>query len=317
MFTFSEIIKYAFFNTFAASEHYGKYCESIKYVFTTYPGIEKICRGLAEHMSLIYRDDNNDDNNTKIKDCRYLFYWMHEQVVKIKKHNKNTLYYWYIHYLIEAWKYMNKILDKSNSNVCNLEYYDTNNENIKKRKMLYDYCENYNYLQNDIFTGKYCDSYYYYLKKIDNLYNNFKEVWSVNNGNIPEYIKDCEKNKPSDLLQAPSCRNVERLGENVKINESYIYDWDEGFEYLFHFPPSSDDSYGVVYTMIPILGIFFFFLLLYKFTPVGSILRSLLLRKKITQGAIDNNEIEILSSQSDIHTSKYLYNSNMNIGYTS
>lgn len=67
---------------------------------------------------------------------------MHEQVLKIKKYNKNTSYHWYVHYLTEVWKYMKEILGKSNSNICNLEYYDTNNENIEKRKMLYDCCEN-------------------------------------------------------------------------------------------------------------------------------------------------------------------------------
>ncbi|SBT72866.1 Plasmodium vivax Vir protein, putative [Plasmodium ovale] len=289
------------------------YCYYTKNYDVQYTGFSGICKKLANALKYIYDKESIDSNKSKL--CRYLSFWIHEKVRNIDINKSNISYKWYMWLLKNSWVNINAKLVTPGGYSCNPEFYNIDMQDIIKRKNLYGYCENYDDIIRKVFKDDDCKNYYDYLKRMKILHKEFKKVWSVDNGQIPHFIKDCENNDPAVSLMTPSCRNE-------KIQRGTEEESEEDGDY---FPVFLDDNdrlqqvgenpSNAMSIVLPLFGISLSFFLVYKFTTFGSKLRTILLRNNIIKRATHDELTEAFSTHSNEIFNGEMYNDYLKIGY--
>ncbi|SBT83141.1 PIR protein [Plasmodium ovale] len=220
------------------------------------------------------------------KICEYLKYWLREQIEDIDPESSN------VSPLIHVF---NLLFGTINDNKCFYDKDKFSKFNFPLKKKLFDYGENLESINNlgkdlkDLNGSFYCTyitdgiklynekiladacinekcDYYDELNKFKNKYNEYRESIIKKCG----YILPCLKN---------STTKYEEPCSPVEDNDGYLINVDkEVSEY-------ADGHHGVSVSMIitPIilvLGITFVLFILYKFTPLGSLLRCRIIEEK-------------------------------------
>ncbi|SBT74484.1 Plasmodium vivax Vir protein, putative [Plasmodium ovale] len=274
------------------------FCNPSKYLDEHFTGFSDNCNKLAKRLKYIY--DTKITLNDKQRLCRYLSFWIHKEFTENDPNFVKVSYSYlpYMYNLLQTWNNMNVQLFKPKEYTCSPEFYNINIEDIRKRKVLYDYCKNYEQMNTEIFsyTNANCKKYYDYLKALRKIYRNFDKIWSEHNNEFRKTISECENNNPDLLIKSQSCRDEKSTRgteENDDVDEHELLIMLEDQSNLHG---SSENSK--------------------KFTSVGSRLNSFFLRKSINQSIIGDNEIDELSTYLNENSKRGMYNGDMNIGYT-
>ncbi|SBT74491.1 Plasmodium vivax Vir protein, putative [Plasmodium ovale] len=291
-------------------------CKPTEYLSKYFHGFDTVCKELAKSLKYLYNDSKAKENQEKL--CRYISFWVHEKFsgpdfIKVK-----NSYNQYMKHLTDTWNNINDLLVDPGNYACKPEFYNINMEDIKKRKILYDYCENYDTMSSKIFDHENgdCKKYYDYLKRMKKLHRDFENVWSVQDDKVPQFIKDCENHPPSASLTATSCMSIEkeRGTHEEEEEEDELVPTLEDMDSLEH---GNEDSSNVMFILLPFFGILFSIFFSYKYTSLGSRLRSFLLSNKIIRSTIDRKEVEKYTTPSNEHINENLYENFLNVGYTS
>ncbi|SBT58574.1 PIR Superfamily Protein [Plasmodium ovale wallikeri] len=291
-------------------------CEPTNYLGSRFNGYKDICESLAKGLKYIY--DKSSQTEEKNKLCRYLSFWIHDKVLNHGYDKMKGPYHWYIWHIIRAWEYINFKLVKSADYKCNHLFHDINMEDTKKRKILYDYCENHDEMSKILFRqNKECTKYYDYLKKLIKLHGDFNSIWSIEEGRLPSYIVHCENEDPSGMVTAPKCVEIENSRETDELNDGQEYKIEVSLGDEVQSSGSTGNSPNVFFILLPFFGILFSFFFSYKYTSFGSRLRSFLLSNKLIRSTIDRKEVEKYTTPSNEHINENLYENFLNVGYTS
>ncbi|SBT53511.1 PIR Superfamily Protein [Plasmodium ovale wallikeri] len=267
----------------------------------------ELCSKILKNLKLLDETQNGDIFHNKR--CNDLNYWISEQLYKkhdVKEErlmNSNTYIQLYIS--LHNIRQKLRIHDK-----CSIDINDITTEEKTRRKNLYDYYENYGTLE-EIFTkdkNKCKKEHYDYLTKCVNLYIDTKKLCTQENigvsskcpplfnhsaiycprKNLSEMpcelkvqtessveLADTDRMTGKEDLRAPPKEDVTMSGDRSDTDASS--------------EPSPSLSKTVISTSIPALGSCFFFFILYRWTPVGSIIRNRLLNRGGEINELHNN----------------------------
>ncbi|SCA59918.1 VIR protein [Plasmodium vivax] len=185
---------------------YKKYCVNVdslesdsRYMETCY----KVVRFLTV---------NEYENNKKIScnHCKLLNYWIFDQIKRISEKDTTKIYvaYPYIGFV------MNNIMDKfygSNKSQCTFDYNVPHDPYWKTKKEFYEYCLDYNEINEKKHLTDYeCKKYRDYLKTKTDLLANFKEILTGNK------YKKCSNSDG----ETGACDTSVILDELSKINDT-------------------------------------------------------------------------------------------------
>ncbi|SBS91304.1 PIR Superfamily Protein [Plasmodium ovale curtisi] len=233
----------------------------------TNSNIPKFCHnisGIVKHLS------ENKEGNDISENCAYLNFYIYDTVqIMFRPHSEdinkilNNIYVdWYL------------INTKLLENKCPFNYRHHNNEIDKwnNMKIIYDYKKkNYNYIKDKINDYDTCIKYEKYLNKVKTIYDKKNsECCNTYHGQCKFYFFECEKIEHPDilLLQEINCPGLEK---------------DSSRETHADGNNAASDNGSLKTSMVaisPFIGILVSFFLSYKFSPLGSWLRS-----KIQQSA--------------------------------
>ncbi|SBT83991.1 PIR protein [Plasmodium ovale] len=204
----------------------------------------------------------------------------------------------------------------------------TNLNEVRKKKIMSDYCENYSEFKKILkryATYNNCHIYYDYFR--DSL-SNYKET-----------VKECRENDffiyhcshlcndadPEDLLNKGNCRTIE-----ISNKKNYYVKKDECESFMKPASPLScetkvvkiseftfSDNRAIILLLFSLWGIFLTFLFLYKMTPFASWISNKLGKKKIIRdGFNEKSDDEILDADYE-SLDRNIQNTGYNITYNS
>ncbi|SBT84043.1 PIR protein, partial [Plasmodium ovale] len=285
-------------------------CNILDRDFKDYDGIYGFCLSLTGNLQ-------NYDNlpSLNLPDnyrCTFLNMWIHERLLKEKINLNNTKYSLIKGEIIKLWDHFN--MPKEECPWDFVSYIDQTD--YDKMKRLYDYALNYKMLKFDIESNKYpCsqenDSY---IKRSIELYTQAKSecLQDTTNKKYCKALNDIRTIYTKDELSSLECNKIvsheaaqkeiaEMLEKQVQgvhfrevVNEHAIlqqnaHSSDGALSNPEDISPYSASSSAMA-TVSPILGILVTFFALHKFTPLGSWIHSLLLRRKVIESNKDVGE---------------------------
>ncbi|SBS94832.1 PIR protein [Plasmodium ovale] len=230
--------------------------------------------------------------------CTHLRFWLYEQIITKFSHNADKKILDIINELFGGWHSFNSIRSKV---YCSPVYMnDSTLEEWKRGKLLHDYFKNYEYItQNYTYGNEKCEEYRTYLQYIKEQYEAYKQKCSSDwMAPCNHYYRHIDEYNPNVLLSKPSCedKNVHRVSSTEYTGE---------IREAIEMPPAQEtlemenvqdhnapsvSFYNVVVASSSILGTFIFFFIFYRLTPLGHMLRTRLLRKKLIDHNIYNEE---------------------------
>ncbi|SBT31516.1 PIR Superfamily Protein [Plasmodium ovale wallikeri] len=256
----------------------------------------ELCSKILKNLKLLSETKNQD--NFHNKRCNDLNYWISEQLhknhgVKEERIINSPTY-------ISLYTSLIYIKEKEQIyNICSIDYTDTTTEEKRRRKNLYDYYENYEKLEKIIIQkGEKCSKEHNeYLTKCVALYKETQQFCrqgeTYERDKCPPffsysliYCPDKDLSVMPCELEAESEASVGLVSETEMLAKEEvrrpsssdvpvsgdISDTDSSSE------PSPSLSNTLMTTSIPVLGSCFFFLILYRLTPIGLLIRNRLLK---------------------------------------
>ncbi|SBT33157.1 PIR Superfamily Protein [Plasmodium ovale wallikeri] len=204
--------------------------------------------------------------------CNYLYYWigdiLFDKLIDVNSFSAIT---------DELHNLMNSV---SPQHKCNCKFYfnGINRENFNEIKEAYFYYQNHNYINSILqhYNGRCVDDYNNYLHES---YNKYRKVYeackNVNSERYCNQLKGKDSIYSGEMLPALTCGGVEKPLEYQAIGSQGLV-----LEPPQEIPDNTSTPKSVIFVsfFFPILGIIF--LLLYKFTPLGSWMRSHFLKKR-------------------------------------
>ncbi|SBS91554.1 PIR Superfamily Protein [Plasmodium ovale curtisi] len=276
---------------------------------------------------------NSNSTDTRKSRCNSLIYWMYDKVVNINKTygiKKNDKI---IKDLLDVWtKFNNSPKQNVFSYRCEVpDDSDFKNLNhIKRKKIMSDYCENYNTLKTILNYDEYsdCHVYYDYFKDSLSKYKETVNACSTGDFFLNNCSRFCNKEDPEDVLNKSKCRTIEispKKNDYMKKDEckaltkpapEVICEPNEIKITEFTF----SDNRAIVLILFSLWGIFLTFLFLYKMTPFRSWINSKLRKKKIIRDSFNEQsddetlDIDYESVDRNIENAGYKisYNSDWN-----
>ncbi|SBS95094.1 PIR Superfamily Protein [Plasmodium ovale curtisi] len=257
----------------------------------------KICAKTIKNFKHI--EKIKEDYTFKDKPCTDLNYWIREELIKVHHIKEDTVdglpQFVNIYVALNAIKKKNEVNIKDN---CNINYTSVDIKELINRKNVYDYLENYAELEKKYVQDKNeCSKDYFdYVTKSVALYKIFQEfckAHSINQSKCPDFYKNIPVYYPKKDLSALTCKlknepqEIDAKTRDVSIQApgpSEKGPPQESAKQGIGKPdtdiPSqlgSSLSNAMMSTGIPVLGSFFVFSILYKLTPIGSLIRHRLL----------------------------------------
>ncbi|SBT52032.1 PIR Superfamily Protein [Plasmodium ovale wallikeri] len=283
-------------------------CNILDREFNDYHGIYGFCLSLTGNLQ-------NYDNLPSLDlldkhRCTFLNIWIYERLSKEKINLNSTKYALIKSKIINFWDDF-----KMRKEECSWDFVSyINQTDYDKMKRLYDYALNYKMLEFHIERNKYPCSQEDddYIKKSIQLYNQAKSE-CVHDTTSKKYCKafsditniytkdelsllECKKTLSSDEAHREIQSMLEKQGQGVEFREVAV----DAHGILEQRAHSSDVTLrsseeispypalpSAMATVSPILGILLTFFVLHKFTPLGSWIHSLLLKRKVIESDID------------------------------
>ncbi|SBT55913.1 PIR Superfamily Protein [Plasmodium ovale wallikeri] len=256
-----------------------------------------LCAKTIKNFKLI--EEFKDNYTFKDKPCNDLNYWVREELIKVHDIKVDTVYG--LQRFNNLYIALNQIQKKNEVGIndnCKIDYTSVSMEELRERKNLYDYLENYGELEKKYVQNKNeCSrDYFDYVTNSVALYKNFKKLCEPPNisqskcpyffNNIPVYYPNKDLSELTCKLENEQQEIVAERGESSihtpdarekgSSQEGATLDIDKTDTDVPH-QPSSSLSNTLMTTGVPVLGSFFAFSILYKLTPIGSLIRNRLL----------------------------------------
>ncbi|SBT56076.1 PIR Superfamily Protein [Plasmodium ovale wallikeri] len=235
----------------------------------------------------------------KDKPCNDLNYWVREELIKVHNIKVDTVYG--LPQFNNLYIALNQIQKKNEVGIndnCIIDYTSVSMEELRKRKNLYDYLENYEELEkNYVHNKKKCSKdYFNYITNSVSLYKNYEETCKSSKTNTSEcphffgniavyhYGKDFSNltcvldEKSQETVEETGGSHIQTPGPREKGPSQEVEAQGIGKPHT-DIPSQSDSSLSnaLMTTGVPVLGSVFVFSILYKLTPIGSLIRNRLL----------------------------------------
>ncbi|SBT57913.1 PIR Superfamily Protein [Plasmodium ovale wallikeri] len=306
--TSEDLPSYEFYKKFNEGDSSGYYgiCKAEQKIKSD-EKLVQLCSKILKNLKLL--DETHNGDTFRNKRCNDLNYWISEQLYKyhgVKDEQLNNSYtYIYLYTSIIS---INKI--KPINNKCSMDFDGVTTEEKRRRKNLYDYYENYEKLEK-IFTqkGKKCSKEHHeYLAKCVDLYNETQQFCTpgenYSSTKCPLFFSNSKIYYPNKDLSVMPCELEVQSEVSLELEKEAKMVSGEGVGRPplsgVHVPgdksdtdassePSLSLSKTLMSTSIPVLGSCFFFFILYRWTPVGSIIRNRLLNKGGEINGLHNN----------------------------
>ncbi|SBT72744.1 PIR protein [Plasmodium ovale] len=310
-----------------------KLCDRVSINKKNEPWFENFCYQFVRNLETTEMINRNKTIDVRESRCKSLIYWMYDKVVNsyakpgIKNNDK------IIDELLEVWKNFNITLSQNAfSSKCEIPNSSefTNLEEMKRRKIMSDYCENYSLFQKirDYTEFENCHIYYDYFK--DSL-SKYKEETvqkcEVQDFFIKNCLSYCSNADPDDVLNKSKCKTIEiwpqekkndymKKGDCEKLKEP-----DPQFIYEIKEVPFSEftfsDKRAIILILFSLWGIFLTLIFLYKITPFRSWISSKLGKKKIIKDSFnEQSDDETLDADYE-SMDRNMENTGYNITYNS
>ncbi|SBT55901.1 PIR Superfamily Protein [Plasmodium ovale wallikeri] len=251
-----------------------------------------LCAKIIKNFKLI--EEIKENYKIKDKPCADLNYWVREELIKdyhITNDIVDTLQE-FIYLYTALYQIQNKNEVGINDN-CKIDYTLISMEELRNRKNLYDYLENYGELEKKYVQDKNeCSKDHFdYINKSVALYKIFQEFCkphSINQSKCPDFLKNIPvyylnkdlseltctlKNETQETVSETAEVSIQAPSPSEKVPAQSIGEPDTDIPSQ----PGSSLSSTLMTTGVPVLGSFFVFSILYKLTPIGSLIRNRLL----------------------------------------
>ncbi|SBS82206.1 PIR protein [Plasmodium ovale] len=297
-------------NTVKRTSIHMQYCSLLPDSMRLNGNILKLCKNLAVYLINKSKESNLLEFGCSF--CKLLNYWVLDELYKIYrssyKHTEN------FEEFKKLWDNINESLYYNKDNKCLPEFYNFRENDWEGKKELYEYCVDYVTLFEKGNNNSKCKEYYEYIQNKDKLYNKLEEYFiSEDKEKCLEFYDKCESYKPNKVLDTLSC-HVQIMAEKgitvslplvrggQDLSFSNMAELDEALVdsvVSYDVSPSAGDNSHIGRILgFSSFGIFFIFIISYKFTPVGSWLHSLLFRKNIIRQNIGDGMIQDLDEYS-------------------
>ncbi|SBS91869.1 PIR Superfamily Protein [Plasmodium ovale curtisi] len=224
-------------------------------------------------VNVLCKTSTLDAENSECNEhCNYLFYWigdiLFDKLIDVNLFSAITN---------ELHTLMNSVSPKHKCN-CKFSFIGFNKENFNEIKEAYFYYKNHNYINSILqhYNGRCVDDYNNYLHESYNKYHKVYEACKNLNSEIYcNQLKGKDSIYSGEKLPALTCGRVEKPSEHQALSNQGLV-----LEPPQEIPDNASTSKSLIFVsfFFPILGIMF--LLLYKFTPFGSWMRSCFLKKR-------------------------------------
>ncbi|CAI7723145.1 PIR protein [Plasmodium vivax] len=214
--------------------------------------------------------------------CSYMRFWLYNYATKIPNFpDRNEKFYNALNTIISS--------PQSKINDCSLENYDINKDEFNNKHILYEFLENYDYIENKIKTegNPKINLYCQYIKENFSFYNRIKNICATEQtcSKYKELDKFKEKFKEPNVInliydkcdyEKASCKN----GFNGENDVPCLRKKGNSFLFLL-LGDDPDDILNILLNLAivsaPILAVF---LILFKFTPLGKSLNKIKQERK-------------------------------------
>ncbi|SBT55707.1 PIR Superfamily Protein [Plasmodium ovale wallikeri] len=302
-----------------------EYCNEFNSNDVQNESIKLLCTQMATNLKNLATIKDMGENY--FNRCSYLTYWTYEQIVNLfKKNEKKNVEESITSMLNNVMLRVNNILPDHEK--C-IYYFNGNFEEWKEEKDLHDYFENYNSLNAIKFDENTKEMHCKYINYIYNLYT--KHIMECctcySNSNFsckekcPKYFKCNNKYFPNNLLSRFKCideisiENKEKFFENISVdrivkwitvksyekykssNKSSNIDSHDASDITYN-ESSHDPFYNSIIICFMFLGIFLFFFIFYKFTPLGSLFHTNKKKKEINYNPSEEGMQQFLEEDS-------------------
>ncbi|SBS99076.1 PIR Superfamily Protein [Plasmodium ovale curtisi] len=286
------------------------------------------CHRLVKNIEYIRSTIYLNGQYVKQKRCEDFIYWMANNVNKLNvKKGKNEIND-IINELINIWRYINGILERKGidkTDLCDITNIELplNLIDLKQKKMMSDYCENFDKLYTKLTNNKNkCNIFYNYFMDSKEAYDLVLEKChksGTSNSSCPYFCRS-KRHDPKIILDKLNCTeipapkkqeilitqdqcNAEKDSLTSRLEQAMVAASNPAFNY--------SDPRSVFLILFTFWGTFLTFYFLYKVTPFGSFIRNNLLKKKLVKENFD----ELVDDESVYDYSESVNRNMQNVGY--
>ncbi|SBT84507.1 PIR protein [Plasmodium ovale] len=296
-------------------------CDELKEKLPNYPKFKDLCYKLSRNLKRVCIALQEKDKNTE--GCEYINLWLYDLLIKYNMiDNTNNIS------LSKVITELPHLWVESNFNQkCDLTKYNISSSDFTLMKLLYDYSLNYSTIdleikENTIDTV--CKSHYCtYISKIIHFY----KIAESECDTTPEkaycvkFNEDKTKIEPNKLFSSLNCTKddvddkLTHIQEFISKELLSFFQQTGGYisadESLTEGTPNVSAKIGFSLFVISIISLF----LLYKFTPMGSILRTII-RSKLNSSSFLREKLKIpLLQHNEEFENEKSHNTEHNISY--
>ncbi|SBT56617.1 PIR Superfamily Protein [Plasmodium ovale wallikeri] len=314
---------YAEFNKSRDDEYCNTYFQEALNLEEKYPEVRELCENFAGIMkTLTYKSSNV---NYITERCKFLNFWLYHKISKNFSKYMNSIFNENIVWpFISGWGEINATFLNHH---CSFRYEpEIPINDLNDYKQYYDYIKNQENIDPTGFTDmKECNKYYSYVSYINNIYERKKnKCCDVHNSTCNRFYFDCNENyNPQKLMDKFKCDTLEKSDRVAGASEADTFAQEDETDIsplrgrdtneLNSDTPTNPDSKTVMSVAFPLIGIFFVYSLIHKFTPFGSWLHNKVLGKKLklTNGLQDEYHEDFLGNEpitTDVNSQNDLYN---------
>ncbi|SBT55426.1 PIR Superfamily Protein [Plasmodium ovale wallikeri] len=258
--------------------------------------------------------------------CAHLHFWLCDQILKNNgTYNKgDTELMEIINSIFNGWR--NFIRTSSTAN-CSCRYSSKATlENWREGKIFHDYFKNFEYINTNYSpNNKKCQEYHKYVEHINQYFVKYKSRCHNDIMAPCTYDNDLINiYNPNDKLSKVTCNDQSSSSKLMGTGPAEIGEQTEfpASHMASHLEDGQNDNtsassvyYSVVPVSVTVLGISVLFYVFYRLTPIGHWLRRHLLRKRINEHNVyEEDTIEPITNTYNIENSDYI-SSIHNLGY--
>ncbi|SBT86146.1 PIR protein [Plasmodium malariae] len=239
--------------------------------------------------------------------CRFLYYWLGNELL-LNKIDENSF-----SKVIGMLSEISNALCERYKCKCNF-FKNVTKENFAKMKIVNDYCKDHDNIEHTL---------KFYINKCDNKFNDYllkvtsayEEVYNCANTKPEPYCKELKNHVPSCFekkLSHLKCETNQVSAEDLRTSQYNTTILDP--KYVINVSAFSS-SQIFLFFVLPIVGIFFIGFLLYKFTPVVSLIHTKVLKKKSIRRNLDEMDILELTEYTNEQRKSNLGKKQLNVAY--
>ncbi|GAB69650.1 CYIR protein, partial [Plasmodium cynomolgi strain B] len=314
--------KYGLYNKFTRDDIYDvdtRYCKLHKSNLNVNQDIYNLCKMYEKNLGELPKIMKTEEDSKQ--HCRYLTFWINDRIRNnFKTHNVPMVKQ---NIIIQKFLSVSHLVNKDLSdNQCKYIH----NRNIdfglwKNWKDLYDYIRNKDNIPGKIKSNeRLCKIYQEYYAHIENIYENYKNEccpteirkcpkgihfneWCSENNILTKLECEYSQKVTEDLEESSKIDSAHPAGEedsrtNSAIAEIALYSQGRSIHNGDITSDKTNDYIipSVVFSVVAASSLLF---LLYKFTTVGSMINSKILRRKINNNNFNEHTLSFLSDYPD------------------